>query len=101
MRRPPPAPASAHSCFAAASRPAAPLSTPLSGLPRLLILCFVGALVIVPLLATAIGGFKELGELRTNPVRPADRLAVAELLGHPFERPLLAHSRQLALHLGA
>lgn len=44
-----------------------PLSTPLSGLPRLLILLFVGALVVVPLLATAIGGFKELGELRTNP----------------------------------
>ncbi len=46
---------------------AVPLSTPVSGLPRLLILCFVGALVIVPLLATAVGGFKELGELRTNP----------------------------------
>jgi raffinose/stachyose/melibiose transport system permease protein len=45
----------------------APLSAPLSGLPRLLILFLVGALVIVPLLATAIGGFKELGELRTNP----------------------------------
>jgi raffinose/stachyose/melibiose transport system permease protein len=44
-----------------------PLSAPLSGLPRFLILCLVGALVIVPLLATAIGGFKELGELRTNP----------------------------------
>ncbi len=48
-------------------RPAAPLSTPVGGLPRLLILFFVGALVIVPLLATAIGGFKGLGELRTNP----------------------------------
>jgi raffinose/stachyose/melibiose transport system permease protein len=46
---------------------AAPLSTPVSGLPRLLILFFIGAIVIVPLLATAIGGFKELGELRTNP----------------------------------
>ena len=46
---------------------AMPLSTPVGGLSRLLILCFVGALVIVPLLATAIGGFKELGELRTNP----------------------------------
>ncbi len=53
--------------FRRRERTAAPLSTPLAGLPRLLILCFVGALVIVPLLATAIGGFKELGELRTNP----------------------------------
>src|SRR3954468_20061169 len=45
----------------------ASLTAPFTGLPRLLILCFVGALVVVPLLATAIGGFKELGELRTNP----------------------------------
>jgi raffinose/stachyose/melibiose transport system permease protein len=45
----------------------ASLAAPLTGLPRFLILCFIGALVMVPLLATAIGGFKELGELRTNP----------------------------------
>jgi raffinose/stachyose/melibiose transport system permease protein len=45
----------------------ASLTAPLTGLPRFLILCLVGALVAVPLLATAIGGFKELGELRTNP----------------------------------
>jgi raffinose/stachyose/melibiose transport system permease protein len=45
----------------------ASLTAPLTGLPRFLILCFVAALVLVPLLATAIGGFKELGELRTNP----------------------------------
>jgi raffinose/stachyose/melibiose transport system permease protein len=44
-----------------------PLSTPLGPLPRLLVLLLVAAIVIVPLLATAIGGFKELGELRTNP----------------------------------
>jgi len=43
------------------------LTAPLTGLPRFLILCFVAALVLVPLLATALGGFKELGELRTNP----------------------------------
>ena len=45
----------------------ASLTAPLTGLPRFLILCFVSALVLVPLLAAAIGGFKELGELRTNP----------------------------------
>jgi len=49
------------------ARSAPPLSAPLSGLPRLLVLCLVGALVVVPLVATAVGGFKELGELRTNP----------------------------------
>jgi raffinose/stachyose/melibiose transport system permease protein len=46
---------------------ATPLSTPVGGLSRLLILFFVAGLILVPLLATAIGGFKELGELRTNP----------------------------------
>ena len=45
----------------------ASLTAPLTGLPRFLILCLVAALVAVPLLATALGGFKELGELRTNP----------------------------------
>ncbi len=44
-----------------------PLSTPVGGLPRLLILFFVAGVILVPLLATAVGGFKELGELRTNP----------------------------------
>ncbi len=44
-----------------------PLSTPLGGLPRMLILFFVAGLILIPILATAIGGFKELGELRTNP----------------------------------
>jgi raffinose/stachyose/melibiose transport system permease protein len=44
-----------------------PLSTPIGGLPRMLILCVVAGVIIIPLLATVIGGFKELGELRTNP----------------------------------
>ena len=47
------------------------VSTPLRGTPfgklaRLLMLFFVAALVLVPLLATALGGFKSLGELRVN-----------------------------------
>ncbi|CAN5172995.1 carbohydrate ABC transporter permease [soil metagenome] len=46
---------------------ATPLSTPVGGLSRLLVLFFVAGIIIVPLLATVIGGFKELGELRTNP----------------------------------
>lgn len=46
---------------------ATPLSTPFGGLTRLLVLIFVAGIILVPLLATAIGGFKELGELRTNP----------------------------------
>jgi raffinose/stachyose/melibiose transport system permease protein len=35
---------------------------------RLSALVLVASLVIIPLLATAIGGFKELGELRANPL---------------------------------
>lgn len=46
---------------------ATPLSTPVGGLSRLLVLFFVAGIIIGPLLATVIGGFKELGELRTNP----------------------------------
>ena len=46
---------------------ATPLSTPVGGLSRLLVLFFVAGIIIVPLLATMIGGFKQLGELRTNP----------------------------------
>jgi raffinose/stachyose/melibiose transport system permease protein len=39
---------------------------PLGSLYRMLALCLVAALVLVPLLATALGGFKSLGELRVN-----------------------------------
>jgi raffinose/stachyose/melibiose transport system permease protein len=39
---------------------------PFSSLYRLLALSLVAALVLVPLLATALGGFKSLGELRVN-----------------------------------
>ena len=46
----------------------------------------------MPLLATAIGGFKELGELRTNPFGLPQRLAVAELLGDPLERRAIGRS---------
>ena len=35
---------------------------------RLAVLLVVSSIVLLPLLATAIGGFKELGELRTNPL---------------------------------
>lgn len=42
------------------------LTRPVGGLTRLLVLFFVGGLVVVPLLLTALGGFKTLGELRTN-----------------------------------
>lgn len=36
-------------------------------LARLLVLSLVAGVVLVPLLATALGGFKSLGELRANP----------------------------------
>jgi raffinose/stachyose/melibiose transport system permease protein len=38
-----------------------------AGLYKALFLALIALLVIVPLLATALGGFKSLGELRTNP----------------------------------
>jgi len=36
-------------------------------LPRYLVLLLVAGLVLVPIVATVLGGFKDLGELRTNP----------------------------------
>jgi len=36
-------------------------------LPRYLLLLLVAGLVLVPIAATVLGGFKDLGELRTNP----------------------------------
>lgn len=51
---------------AEADRSGTPLRDPLSELSRLLVLVLVAGVVIVPLLATALGGFKSLGELRVN-----------------------------------
>jgi raffinose/stachyose/melibiose transport system permease protein len=51
---------------AEAERSGSPLRDPLSELYRLLVLVLVASIVIVPLLATALGGFKSLGELRVN-----------------------------------
>jgi raffinose/stachyose/melibiose transport system permease protein len=39
----------------------------LSPVPRYAILLLVAALVLIPLIATALGGFKSLGDLRVNP----------------------------------
>jgi raffinose/stachyose/melibiose transport system permease protein len=41
--------------------------TPMASLARLLVLFTVAGFVLIPLLATAFGGLKTLGELRTNP----------------------------------
>ncbi len=51
---------------AAASSSPSTLTTPLGGLVRLLVLFLVSAIVLVPLILTALGGFKTLGELRVN-----------------------------------
>ncbi|HET7715599.1 MAG TPA: carbohydrate ABC transporter permease [Bauldia sp.] len=50
--------------LADASRPVR--GDPFAALYRLLVLSFVAALVLIPLLATALGGFKSVGELRVN-----------------------------------
>ena len=39
----------------------------LAAIGRLAVLVLVAAIILVPLLATAIGGLKDVGELRTNP----------------------------------
>jgi raffinose/stachyose/melibiose transport system permease protein len=42
-------------------------ANPMAQLSRLLVLFFVAGFVLIPLLATALGGLKTKGELRTNP----------------------------------
>jgi raffinose/stachyose/melibiose transport system permease protein len=49
-----------------AERSGKPLRDPFAELFRMLVLVLVAGVVIVPLLATALGGFKSLGELRVN-----------------------------------
>src|SRR5262249_54078931 len=52
---------------AAAERLATPVrGTPLGSLYRLLVLFLVAGLVIAPLIATVLGGLKDLGELRVD-----------------------------------
>ena len=43
----------------------------------------VAGVVLIPLLATALGGFKSLGELRVNPFGLPGAMGMAELLGDP------------------
>ena len=47
---------------------------------KALFLTVMAAFVAVPLIATVLGGFKSLGELRTNPFGLPQRLGVGELL---------------------
>jgi raffinose/stachyose/melibiose transport system permease protein len=62
---------SAASASSARAAPA-PLSSPTGDLIRLLVLFLVAGVVLVPLLLTALGGFKSLGELRTTLFLPHD-----------------------------
>jgi raffinose/stachyose/melibiose transport system permease protein len=55
-----------HPIVTEAERSGKPLRDPFAELYRLLVLVLVASVVIVPLLATALGGFKSLGELRVN-----------------------------------
>jgi raffinose/stachyose/melibiose transport system permease protein len=63
-------------------------------------LVFVAGLVLVPLIATAIGGFKSIGELRTDPFGPPDDWIMKNyseiLLGHRFWQ-MLTNSLIIAL----
>ncbi|MEZ5865873.1 MAG: sugar ABC transporter permease [Geminicoccaceae bacterium] len=82
----------------APSRPTAP-PFELFKVWRWAFLLFVAGLVLVPLLATALGGFKSLGDLRTNRSacpRPGSSRTISASSG----RHALADARQLALHRG-
>ena len=68
-----------HPIVAEAERLDKPLRDPFAELYRLLVLVLVAGVVIVPLLATALGGFKSLGELRVNVAEaPRDLAGLAD-----------------------
>ena len=63
-------------------------------------LLVVAAFVIVPFYTTAIGGFKEIGELRVNPFglpQSWDPVRFAEIIGGPRYVPSLLNSLLVAL----
>ncbi len=63
-------------------------------------LSLVAMLVLLPLVTTALGGFKSLGDLRVNPFGLLP-MAVVELSRYPFRRPLLAARMLNSLFIAA
>ena len=47
------------------------------------VLTVMACIILVPLLATVLGGFKTLGELRINPIGLPRIVAVGQLPQHP------------------
>ncbi len=50
-------------------------------------LFLIAALVLIPLVATVLGGFKSLGDLRVESVRAAGAVGMEQLLVDPRRRP--------------
>ncbi len=61
-------------------------------------LTIIAAIVLIPLLTTALGGFKSLGDLRTNPFGLPTEWHFENYYRHPLRRPLLAADDELADH---
>ncbi len=78
----------------------AQFANPMGALVRLLVLFTVSGFVLIPLLATALGGLKTKGELRTNPFGlPAHWLwsNYAEVLSRPHVWEMLGNSLNVGI----
>jgi raffinose/stachyose/melibiose transport system permease protein len=70
-------------------------ANPMASLARLLALFIVAGFVLIPLVATVLGGFKTKGELRTNPFGLPEHWLLdnfAEVLGAPHTWQMLGNS---------
>ena len=81
---------------AAAHEPSGRRPGALANITLLAALVVLAGIVLVPVLATALNGFKELGELQSRPFCLPRVWVWQQLLGHPDRLPLLAGARQFA-----
>ena len=82
------------------AEPRAQFTSPVGSLARLLALFLVAGFVLIPLLATALGGFKTLGELRTNPFGLPNQWLLEnyiEVLSRPHVWQMLGNSLTIAV----
>ena len=61
-------------------------------------LIVLAGVVLLPIVATALGGFKDLGELHSNPIGLPHVWVWSNYWEHPDQPPILAGARQFAAH---
>jgi raffinose/stachyose/melibiose transport system permease protein len=75
-------------------------ANPIGSLVRLLVLFAVAGFVLIPIVSTVLGGFKTLGELRTNPFGPPEQWIWAnylDVITRPYVWRMLGNSLNIAV----